>query len=240
MSTINTTTSPATATAKSPADVRGFWRILLAVIAPVPMLAKAVDYGFHPVPGGDSPFGQTVAAWAAHQGAYTVLQWFNMAFVVLLVPATFAVAWVARRGAPRLATAGAVLAITGFLAGISSTPNDDQLAYTTAHEHLDVSTMTRLDEALQASPTAAVASLIFIVGLTIGLLVLGIALWRSRAVAAWMGIALALGGLTHPFMPGNAAIATGLVITAIGFAGASVALLRQRNDEFDLPAITHP
>lgn len=238
MSTINSTTSPATAVAKSPADVRGFWRILLAVLAPVPMLAKAVEYAFNPVPSGDSPFAQQVAGWGAHQGLYSVLQWFDMAFVVLLVPATFAVAWVARRGAPRLATVGAALALTGFLAGVASAPNDDQLAYTTADKALDLATVTRLDEALQANPTSAVASLTFILGLTIGLLLLGIALWRSRAVPAWMGIALALGGLTHPFMPGNTTSAIGLAVTAVGFSGASVALLRQRNDEFDLPAIT--
>jgi hypothetical protein len=80
-----------------------------------------------------------------------------------------------------------------------------------------------------------IAGLLFILGITIGLLLLGIALWRSRVAPAWMGMALALGGFTHPFMPGHVAAGVGLVVAAVGFAGASRALLRMRNDDFDLP-----
>jgi len=54
-------------------------------------------------------------------------------------------------------------------------------------------------------------------------------------VPAWYGIALMVGGVTHPFIPGAAGQGIGLVVAAVGFAGASVALLRMRNDEFDLP-----
>ncbi|WP_371778250.1 hypothetical protein [Streptosporangium subroseum] len=50
-----------------------------------------------------------------------------------------------------------------------------------------------------------------------------------------MGIAFMAGGLTHPFIPSQAGAAAGLAIGAVGFAGATVALLRMRNDDFDLP-----
>jgi hypothetical protein len=43
-----------------------------------------------------------------------------------------------------------------------------------------------------------------------GLLLLGIALWRSRVAPAWMGIALGLGGFTHPFLPGHVLAGLGL------------------------------
>ena len=52
-----------------------------------------------------------------------------------------------------------------------------------------------------------------------------------------MGIALAVGGFTHPFMPGHTAAGIGLLVAALGFAGASWALLRTSNDEFDLPPL---
>lgn len=70
-----------------------------------------------------------------------------------------------------------------------------------------------------------------------GLLLLGIALWRSRVAPAWMGIALAVGGFTHPFLWGTILTGVGLLVAAVGFAGASVALLRMSNDDFDRPAV---
>jgi hypothetical protein len=69
----------------------------------------------------------------------------------------------------------------------------------------------------------------------VGLGLLGAALWRSRVVPAGFGIALMVRGITHPFIPTHIGQGIGLVVAAIGFAGASVALLRMGNDEFDLP-----
>lgn len=47
-------------------DVRGFWRVLLAVLAPLPMLATGIYYLIVPFEG-DARFADTVAASAAHQ-----------------------------------------------------------------------------------------------------------------------------------------------------------------------------
>jgi hypothetical protein len=52
-----------------------------------------------------------------------------------------------------------------------------------------------------------------------------------------MAIALIVGGVTHPFLPNHVIAGIGLLVAAAGFAGATVALLRMRNDEFDLPPI---
>lgn len=91
-------------------DVRGFWRILLAVIAPLPLLAKGVFYLLVPV-NGDASYADTVAAFTTHQGRLGPLELLDVVFVVGLIPATLAVAWVTRRGAPRLTTYGAVTAL---------------------------------------------------------------------------------------------------------------------------------
>lgn len=64
---------------------------------------------------------------------------------------------------------------------------------------------------------------------------LGLALWRSRLAPRWMALALIVGTFTHPFMPNQVAAGAGLIVAAIGFAGASLALLRMSDDEFDLP-----
>lgn len=226
-------------TAKPLKDVRGFWRILLAVIAPLPMLGMGIFYLFTPIDGGAS-FEDTVAAYAADQQLVATLRWFMLPFLVGLIPAIFAVAWVARRGAPRLATAGAVLTLLGALAGFPLIRGGDELAYLTVTEGLDAATMAKLQDVMENDPVQLVASLLFIVGIVFGLLLLGIALWRSRVAPAWMGIALAAGGFTHPFMPGHVVAGFGLLVAAVGFSGATVALLRMRNDDFDLPPLPVP
>jgi len=53
----------------------------------------------------------------------------------------------------------------------------------------------------------------------------------------WMAIALIIGGATHPFLPNHVVAGIGLLVASIGFAGATRALLRMSNDEFDLPPV---
>ncbi|GAA2357158.1 hypothetical protein [Dactylosporangium salmoneum] len=241
---MHTDTQPAGTTAaagKPPKDVRGFWRVLLAVIAPLPMLAQGLYYILWPS-DSNATFPQSVQDTTDHLGLIGALQWIETPFLVGLIPATFAVAWVARRGAPRLATIGALLALVGDLAGFPLIPNGDRLAYLTAEQHLDVPAMTALSDAQENYLLGQLAGLLFIIGITVGLLLLGLALWRSKAAPAWMGWALAIGGFTHPFVsglvPGYIAQGLGLWVAAAGFAGASYALLRMRDDEFDLPPQT--
>jgi transcriptional regulator of acetoin/glycerol metabolism len=82
--------------AKPVRDRRGFWRILLAVIVPMPMLAKGVFYILTQV-AGDVTFKKSVASFEANPDVLETLKWFDAVFVVTLIPATIALAWVARR-----------------------------------------------------------------------------------------------------------------------------------------------
>jgi hypothetical protein len=216
-------------------DVRGFWRVLLAVVAPLPMLFMGLYYLLSPV-DGDAPFATTLAAVTADPGRFQLLQWLQVPFF-LLIPAMFAAAWAARRTAPRLATAGGLLAVGGISAGFFLLPGVVGPEYLVVHDGLDAATMEKFADAAEKQPTMMIGGLLFILAITFGLLLLGIALWRSRVAPAWMGIALAVGGFTHPFMPGHLAAGAGLVVAAIGFAGASIALLRSSNDAFDLPPL---
>ena len=235
MSTTGTTASTSPTSTRKLRDVRGFWRVLLAVIAPLPMLFMGLYYVLSPI-NGNSPFETTLAAVTADPGRFELLQWLQVPFF-LMIPATFAVVWASRRTAPRLTTAGGLIALTGLSAGFFLMPGVVPLEYLTVREGLDIATMTKLGAAMQDQPTLLIGGLLFILAITFGLLLLGIALWRSRVAPAWMGIALALGGFTHPFMPGHLAAGIGLIVAAVGFAGASVALLRMRNDAFDLPPV---
>lgn len=238
MSTATHTSSPGhdvPAGLNPPHDVRSLWRILLAVIAPLPFIAKGVFYVLNPV-DGDAGFSDQVAALTAHPQLAGALKWLDVVFVVGLIPSTIAVAWVARRGAPRLTTAGALIALTGFFAGIALLGGVETPAVMTVQHHLDPAAMSALDAAFAGEPLFGVAGLLFIVGIVFGLGLLGLASWRSRAVPAWMGSALLIGAATHPFVPGHVAQGVGLLVVAAGILGTSIALLRMRNDDFDLPA----
>jgi hypothetical protein len=220
---------------KPEGDRRGFWRILLAVIAPLPFLAKGVYYILTPV-AGDVTFKESVASFEAHRDILETLKWLDAVFVVLVIPATIAAAWVARRGAPRLTTAGAFIALTGLLFGISLLGGVMTPALVTVEHDLDFTSMAAMDDALHSEPLLGIASLLFIVGVVFGWGLLGGALKRSRAVPAWVGLAVLIGGVTHPFIPNHIGQGIGLFVAAGGFVGVSVALLRMSNDEFDLPA----
>ncbi|PUB26313.1 hypothetical protein C8K30_106402 [Promicromonospora sp. AC04] len=216
-------------------DTRGFWRILLAIILPLPMLAKGVYYLLTPA-AGDLSFEESVTELAAHTELLETLKWLDAVFVVTLIPATIAVAWVARRGAPRLTAVGAAVALSGFLVGIALLGGVETPALVTVQHDLDVTSMAALDDALHQEPLLGVASLMFVVGIVFGLGLLGVALQRGRYVPAWVGIAVLVGGVTHPFIPHHVGQGIGLLVAAAGFTGVGVALLRMTNDEFDLPA----
>jgi hypothetical protein len=235
MSETQLTTAASKKAVRKPRDVRGFWRVLLAVAAPVPMLFMGLYYLISPV-DGDAPFEETVAAVAADPGRFELMQWLQVPFF-LLIPAMFAAAWVSRRTAPRLATAGGLLSVGGMSAGFFLLDGVVTPEYLTVHAGLDGGTLEKISAAMEEQATVQLGGLLFILAVMFGLLLLGIALWRSKVAPAWMGIALAFGGFTHPFMPGHLAAGAGLVIAAIGFAGASVALLRSSNDAFDLPPL---
>jgi hypothetical protein len=217
-------------------DTRSFWRLLLAFVAPIPMAAMGVVYVIRPVEGG-AAFTDTVAGVATHRQLFEVMMWLGLPFLVGLIPAVIAVAWVTRRRTPILTTIGAVWTLLGCLSVLPLGVPDDLLAYLAVREGLDVATIAALDAAWWMLPPVGGAALLFISGIVVGLPLLGLALWRSRVAPRWMAIALVVGGVTHPFLPNHVIAGMGLLIAAAGFAGATVALLRMPNDEFDLPPV---
>jgi hypothetical protein len=232
---MSTTMTRVAAPPRTRRDVRSFWRIALAVIAPLPLLAMGLSYTISPY-GGDDPFASTVAAMRDHHAVALAAMLLGVPFLLLLVPATAALAWVTRRRAPLLATVGACLTVPGFLAAFALLPPDSNFQWTVAnHPGLDVDAVAKLDDAMWAQPIAGAAILMFLIGITIGLPILGVAMWRSRLAPAWLAACLIAGTATHIFLPTSLLKGLGLLVGAVGFAGVTRALLRTRNDEFDLP-----
>jgi hypothetical protein len=235
MSHTETTSTPTGAGSVAPArDLRGFWRILLAVLAPVPMVAKGIFYLLFPADGGAS-FTDTVAAVTAHPTLSWNLRWLDLVFLATLAPAAVAVAWVTRRATPVLATLGTIITVGGVLVAGGGLSGSDTLPLLTAHYDLDPTAMEAAYDAVGGEPLFLITIVCFLLGIVVGLGLLGAALWRSHVVPKWFGIALMVGGITHPFIENRFVQGAGLLIAAAGFAGATVALLRMRNEEFDLP-----
>lgn len=221
-------------TATSAHDARGFWRVLFAIVLPLPWLAKGVQY-FVQRPYDDT--ATQIIRWN-HDQAYAWLQWFDTAFVILVVPSVVAASWVARRGSPRGATAGLILLGGGFLTALGRLVNGDLLAWVAAQKHYDPALIGRFSDDLDAQPQVGLGGLAFIVGIVFGSIVLGIALWRSHAVPTWVAAAVGLGGCTHPFLQfEHHVVGIGLCVLAAGCVGISAKLLAMPNDEFDLPPV---
>jgi hypothetical protein len=230
-------TTPST-TVKARRDPRGYYRRALAIAAPIPFAALAASQLIIAVPGG-SDFTETAADIAGRSGAVALGQWLELPFYLLLIPAILAVASVTWRAVPRMTAVAVSITVPGFAAAFAVLPpNSYTLATLTDQLGLDVNEMAALSKAWEEHPTASVGGLLFIVSLVIGLGLLGIALWRSRRAPAWMGWALTLGTVTHPFLPGPVIAPLGLLVAAVGMAGATVALVRTSNDDFALPVRT--
>ena len=222
-------------TTRTRRDVRGFWRIALAVIAPLPLLGMGLSYAIAPY-GGDDPFAATVEAMRAHHGQALAAMLLGLPFLLFLIPATATLAWVTRRRTPLLTTVGACLTVPAFFAAFALLPADSDVQWAVANDTtLDGTAIAKLDDALWATPVAGVAIILFLVAITIGLPVLGVALWRSRVAPVWMAVCLIAGTATHIFIPDHVAKGVGLLVGAVGFLGVTRALLRTPDDEFDLP-----
>ena len=213
-------------------DARGFWRVLLAVVVPLPWLAKGIQY-IYSEPEYDHSADQIRALSGDH--AYSWLQWLDVVFVVLVIPSILAMVLVSRRRAPRLTSWATVVMGGGFLMVLSLNIGSDQLAWVAAHHGYDVTSTGKFIDAVESDPRVGLGGFGFIVAILIGSILLGLALWKSRAVPTWAAALVGLGGFTHPFLSFDHRVhGSGLVVLALGCAAVSATLLRTSNDEFDL------
>ena len=85
MTITSTTGAPGVVDAKEPADWRGFWRVLLAVVAPIPGVALAISNFVTPGALAGSA-EETLAAVTADQGAAQLSTAFTMVFLCASCP----------------------------------------------------------------------------------------------------------------------------------------------------------
>lgn len=134
-----------------PADLRRFWRILLAVVAPLPWLALAASNAVTPDDLGSST-EETFASIAADPGAARAALWLGLVFVLLVVPSGVAMMMAHRRTAPRL-----TLVVGGFVTyafcSMLTNPNLNLIGFLTHEQGLDTATTTALASGLEEHPS---------------------------------------------------------------------------------------
>ncbi|GAA2341556.1 hypothetical protein [Dactylosporangium salmoneum] len=133
----------------------------------------------------------------------------------------------AARHARGLGTAGMILAVAGFGLLWATTALDfTALAGVQSGAGLDAT--TKILDSLNAGPAQLVATVLFVIGHIVGIVLLGVALLRGRAVPGWAAWALIVSQPLHlvfaVIIQSNALDAAAWGLTTIGFAAAALTI----------------
>jgi len=220
---------------RRPADLRRYSRWLAVLLLPIGPAAIAVLRFVLPYSTVDAP-AEVTAKVIGHPGTMSLVLWLGFVGILTLVPGVLAVGRLTRRSAPRLTAAALVLAVPGYLV-LAWLVSSDLLLWAGATVRLDAATLTRLFEATH--PSVDVGAGVFVLGHVVGTVLLGLAMWRSRAVPRWAAVLTMLSQPLHfvaavvVASPALDLVAWGM--NAVGFAAAAVVIATLPDDEWDLP-----
>ncbi|WP_214323733.1 hypothetical protein [Nonomuraea sediminis] len=214
-------------------DIRTASRVAGAVSLIVGSLAIAIPIE---ITDENAPIAAQLQDYA-HHSALGMLSNLVLLPVILMVPAVIYAARLARRGAPRLAFVGGGLSALGWIAGAMSI-GAGQIALYQGSQLADQAGAAALIERINGDPVYGTLVGVFVLGHAIGMIVLGVGLWRSRAVAPWVAalfVAYPVGHVVgHAISPVLDSIAgVFLLVSAVAVAAA---VLRTPNELWDLPA----
>lgn len=221
--------------AAAPADLRRSSRWLAALLIPIGPAAVAVLRFVLPYFTTDDA-ASAVRKVLGHPETQSLVLWLGFVATLTLVPAVLCVGRLTRRRAPRVTFAALLLLVPGYLS-LSWLASSDVLLWTGARQGVDPGTLTRMYQA--AHPTSNIAAGLFVLGHVLGTVLLGIAMWRSRAVPRWAALITIVSQPLHfvaaviVLSPLLDLVAWGM--NAVGFAAAAVAALRLPDDKWDLP-----
>lgn len=215
-------------------DIRSVSRTVAVVTLAVAGIASAVPLIV--TENDDAPALQQFHAYTVHAGVAAATN--AMLFATMaIVPAMIFAGRVARRGAPKLAYLGAGISAMAWLAGLTSL-GAEQIGLYEGSRLPDQNGAAALLDALTKNPVYEGLVLTFVLGHTVGMILLGIALWRSKAVGAWVGILMIVYVLLHTVghaVSATADIAAGIVLGVV-LVVLAVTVARTPNAEWDLPA----
>lgn len=213
--------SPGHTTAASSSPGRTIAALSL-IAAPVVMAASEM-LRFRVEGGTYTGTEEHLARVAANAGLWDIMTVLNMVAVILFVPAILGLVHLVRDGAPVLAHIGGGLALVGTLGAaghnVFAFVFDGAMAQVAAREH-----MVELSAELEERTTFLVVLLMFVVGFVLGLLLLGVGLYRSHTAPRFAGAAIVLGMLV--FANAGTSLSMTLVSSALLTVGMGAAGLR--------------
>jgi hypothetical protein len=239
------TTAPAPlATAQRVRDLRTLWRVLIAIALPIGPLLVTITRWIMPYWTTDD--GPTMVSKSlAHLDRLNTMAWLSLFMVPALVISLLAIGYVARRGAPVLATIGAALSFLAYV-NWSATGNTDFLMLTAGQAGVDPATINKvLDATANHHPVAAISGFGWVIGHILGTVLLGIALLRAKKIPTLAGIAMIVSQPVHlvaaVIVPSRVLdVVAGWGLTTVAFAVVAVVILRTHNDDWDLPPAVKP
>jgi len=177
------------------------------------------------VAGDDDSVSVSLAKIAAHPAGERGVIVCDL-LVAFMVPAVLYLMRLAGPRAPRLTLVGGTVAFGSWLAGLVSLGASD-LLYDHAAQLPDRASAVALVHAITGDAAFVIPEVLFVVGHVVGLLLLGIALWRSRAVPRWAAALVGLASiLQFPVHDQAALSACAFGLLLIGMAACAVTLLR--------------
>lgn len=156
---------------------------------------------------------------------------------LLLVPAMIYAARLARHGAPKLAFFGGGIAALAWLSGLVAFAGLQVITYWGSQQSDRGPIAAVLDKA-SGDQVLGLLTLLFVLGHVVGIVLLGIALWRSHVVPAWAAIVTILYPLVHfGAHEGGSVVIDDLsgILLVIACVVCAVQILRTPNATWDLP-----
>lgn len=197
-------------------------RVVIAAAIPAGAVAISVGAFFNPPYYGDRPGEEATIQQTALHGA--LMNWTHLVAQLVaayLLPFTFLLmAVLANRRSPWLASIGAALSLLGFLT-LPAYVGQDSLYYDIARwgqltPYVDLAVHWNHD------PVMTFYGIIFGLGTVVGPTLIGLALWRSKAVPRWAAICITFSRLPSfifgavPFHVAVGAVLSGVVLLVIG------------------------
>jgi len=232
MTTSIKSSRPGSGTAVQPAGtgLRRFGLAAGALLAPWFILACNVGWAMAQADGASDATGaDSLAAAAAHPDLLHNVVLFGMIGALLMIPAALGAARIA--GAGRLPFIGGTLVAAGYVCYLAVLMSDlTTLAMVRVGGPM--ADFARVLDTRQEFAAGTWVFLLFVLGNIVGTFLLGLALWRSRAVSRWAAAAIMAWPLLHitGLVAGTEWIeVAGAIVQGAGFAAVGVQLLRGKS-----------
>jgi hypothetical protein len=239
MTTISASTAPLALEGGRVRDTRTFRRVGAAILLPLGPLAIAIVRLILPYYTTDSS-SAVLRKITADPGRQTAVIWLSFILVFTMVPSILAAGRVLIRRAPLLTTIAWVLLVPGFIALLFSEGDPTYRVLV----GIDPATGTQIIDSLNNLAPNAVADNFFALAHIVGIILLGVAALRTKAVPTVVGWLLIVSQPLHLtftlFVPNHPLDCAAWLLTTIGFAFLARTALRTANDEWDLPPIAKP